>query len=135
MKKYLAVLALAGVLAACGGGSGSSSSADTSKGSSSTTSTTSDPSSDPNYAKGLALVSSNDCLTCHDIAAKKIGPAYVDVANKYAGVDTAENYLANKIINGGSGVWGSTPMTPHPALAVDSAKQIVKYIMLLKTAK
>lgn len=130
MKKYLAVLALAGVFAACGGGSGENTKDTTAA---ATTAPSSDPSSNPDYQKGLALVTSNDCLTCHDIASKKIGPAYQEVANKYAGVDTAENYLANKIIAGGSGVWGATPMSAHPNLPLDSAKQIVKYIMLLKT--
>lgn len=132
MKKYLAVLALAGVLAACGGGSGDGKGKDSS-GTSSTTAATSDPSSNPDYAKGLAIAQSSDCFTCHDIANKKIGPPYQDVANKYAGNDTALNYLANKVIAGGSGVWGATPMQAHPNLSVDSAKQIVKYILLLKT--
>ncbi|HWB25086.1 MAG TPA: c-type cytochrome [Chitinophagaceae bacterium] len=128
MKKYLAVLALAGVFAACGGGSGSGSSGDSTASSSSSGG---DITTNPDYQKGLALVQENDCLTCHAIADKKIGPPYVEVAKKYAGNDTAVNYLANKIIAGGSGVWGATPMTPHPALALDSAKQIVKYILLL----
>jgi cytochrome c len=79
------------------------------------------------------MIASSDCLTCHDVATKKIGPAYQDVANKYAGVDTAVDYLAHKVIKGGSGVWGTTPMTPHPTLSLDSAKQMVKYVLLLKT--
>jgi cytochrome c len=132
LKKYLAVFALAGVFAACGGGSGSSKSGDSTS-ATSTSSSSGDISANPDYQKGLALVESNDCSTCHTIADKKIGPPYQDVANKYAGNDTALNYLANKIISGGTGVWGTTPMTPHPALALDSAKQIVKYILLLKT--
>lgn len=131
MKKYLAVLALAGILAACGGGSGSGKGGDSSG--TTTAPATSDPSSNPDYAKGLAIAQSTDCFTCHDISSKKIGPPYQDVANKYAGNDTALNYLANKIIAGGSGVWGATPMAAHANLSVDSAKQIVKYILLLKT--
>lgn len=133
MKKYLAVLALAGIFAACGSGGEKKEGGDTTK-----QATTPPPasggdlSSNPVYQKGLALVGSNDCLTCHDITTKKIGPAYVEVAKKYAGVDTAENYLAHKIIAGGSGVWGATPMTPHASLPVDSAKAIVQYILLLK---
>lgn len=130
MKKYLAVLALAGIFTACGGGSSTDNGKDTTASTSSTSGT--DITTNPDYQKGLALVESNDCLTCHNIADKKIGPPYVDVAKKYAGVDTAVDYLAHKIISGGSGVWGATQMTPHPALALDSAKQIVKYILLLK---
>jgi cytochrome c len=133
LKKYLVTIALAGVLAACGGGSGEKKATD----SSATTATTSggggDLSSNPDYTKGLDLIAKNDCLTCHDIATKKIGPAYQEVANKYAGVDTAVEYLSKKVIAGGSGVWGAVPMTPHPALSPDDAKSLVKYILLLKT--
>ena len=123
MKKYLAALALVGILAACGGGS------DVKKGGDSSA----DLSSNPDYVKGLDLIGKNDCLTCHNITGPKIGPAYDSVANMYANMDTAVEHLAKKIIAGGSGVWGSTPMTPHATLALDSAKQIVKYILLLKT--
>jgi len=129
LKKYLAFLAVAGVFVACSCGGND----DKPKGGPTPPPPNSgDITAKPEYQKGLALVGSNDCLTCHDITTKKIGPAYVEVAKKYAGVDTAENYLANKIIAGGSGVWGATPMTPHAQLPLDSAKAIVQYIMLLK---
>ncbi len=132
MKKYLAFLAVAGVFVACscGGGSGTTGGVDTTK--KETPATGGDITTSEVYKKGIALVGSNDCLTCHDMTSKKIGPAYNEVAKKYAGVDTAVNYLANKIIAGGSGVWGATPMTPHASLPVDSAKAIVEFIMLLK---
>jgi len=132
LKKYLAVLALAGVFAACGGGSGSTKSGDSTAASSS--SSAGDITANPDYIKGLALVQNNDCLTCHTISDPKVGPPYEKVAAKYAGVDTAVDYLAKKILSGGEGVWGATKMTPHPALPLDSAKQIVKYILLLKPA-
>src|SRR4029078_1504218 len=92
-----------------------------------------DVSSNPDYKAGLKMIAASDCLTCHEVAAKKIGPAYEEVADKYAGVDTAVDYLAHKVIHGGSGVWGNVPMTPHPNLTLDSAKQMVKYVLLLKT--
>ena len=78
------------------------------------------------------MIAASDCLTCHEVDSKKIGPAYHDVANKYAGSDTAVDYLAHKIIHGGSGVWGTVPMTPHPTLSLDSARQMAKYVLLLK---
>jgi len=131
LKKYLVLIAITGILAACGGGGGSKPASDSSA--TASTSGGGDLSSNPDYIKGLDLISRNDCLTCHDIATKKIGPAYQDVANKYAGVDTAVDYLAKKIVSGGTGVWGAIPMTPHPALALDSAKALVKYVLLLKT--
>ncbi|MEO8860586.1 MAG: c-type cytochrome [Ginsengibacter sp.] len=94
--------------------------------------TANDLSSNPDYQKGLALVAKSNCLTCHKINEKLIGPAYKDVANKYAGNDTALNYLAHKVITGGKGVWGEVAMTPHPELSLDDATQMVKYILLLK---
>ena len=92
-----------------------------------------DITANPDYQKGLALVAQSDCLTCHKISEKLTGPAYQDVANKYAGSDTAVKYLTGKIIKGGKGVWGTVPMTPHPILAGADAKEMVKYILLLKT--
>ena len=81
---------------------------------------------------GEALVKGSDCLACHNVTKKIVGPAYVNVAAKYAA--TAENidYLAGKIIEGGSGVWGAIPMSPHPAISKDDAKEMAKYILSLK---
>lgn len=91
-----------------------------------------DPSKNPDYQKGLALIGANDCLTCHKVDETAIGPAYRDVANKYTADDATINMLADKIIKGGSGVWGSAPMTAHDALSKDDAKQMVKYVLLLR---
>ncbi len=90
-----------------------------------------DPSSNPDYQKGLELIAKSDCLTCHKIDEKLTGPSYKDVAAKYAGSDTAVNYLSEKIIKGGSGVWGEVMMTPHPTLSKEDAEQMAKYILLL----
>ena len=89
-------------------------------------------SKNPDYQKGLALIGANDCLTCHKVAETSTGPAYRDVANKYTADDATINMLADKIIKGGSGVWGSVPMTAHDALSKDDAKAMVKYVLLLK---
>jgi len=92
-----------------------------------------DLSKNPDYQKGLELVSKNDCFTCHQIDDKLNGPPYREVANKYAGMpDTIVTHLAHKVISGGSGVWGEIMMTPHPALSEADAEAIVKYILLLK---
>lgn len=93
-----------------------------------------DLSQNPDYQKGLTLVSKNDCLTCHKIDETLTGPAYSEVANKYAAntSDTVINYLAGKIISGGKGVWGETFMTPHPGVSKEDAEAMVKYILLLK---
>ena len=92
-----------------------------------------DPSSNPDYKAGLALVAKNDCLTCHAVKEKITGPAYVEVAAKYAGAaDTTITRLAQTIIQGGKGHWGEVPMTPPPTVTEDDAKAMVKYILLLK---
>ncbi|HEY6504645.1 MAG TPA: c-type cytochrome [Chitinophagaceae bacterium] len=91
-----------------------------------------DLSSNPDYQAGLAVIAKSDCLTCHKVDEKIQGPTYRDVANKYAGMgDTIVAHLAKKIIEGGSGVWGEIPMTPH-ALTDEDAQAAVKYILLLK---
>jgi len=131
LKKYFLTFAIASLIIACGNNSSNNnSSADSSAAS---TSSTADVTTNPDYKKGLALIAQSDCLTCHKISEKLTGPAYQDVANKYAGVDTAVTYLAHKVIAGGSGVWGTIPMTPHPQLSEADAEQMVKYILLLKT--
>lgn len=88
--------------------------------------------SNPDYQKGMELIAGSDCLTCHKVSAKLTGPSYKDVAAKYENNDENIALLAEKIIKGGQGNWGSIPMTPHPSLSEDDAKQMVKYILLLK---
>ena len=132
MKKYFVSAALMALIAACGGGTSTDASKDTSSATTTAPATT-DVSANPDYKAGLALIAKSDCLTCHKVAEKLIGPAYQDVANKYAGQDTAIAYLSKKIIAGGSGVWGSVPMAAHAQLAQADVEQMVKYILLLKT--
>ena len=92
-----------------------------------------DVSSHPDYQKGVELVAKNDCLSCHKVEEKVLGPGYRQVANKYENNDSTVTMLAQKVIKGGQGVWGQVPMTPHPQLSEADAKQMVKYIMLLKS--
>ena len=80
--------------------------------------------------KGLELIGASDCTTCHAIKEKKIGPAYIDVSKKYTEADV--DSLVSKVIHGGQGVWGSIPMTAHPNLSQEDAKQMVLYILSLK---
>jgi len=122
MKKYLAAMAAILLMTACG-----SSESKPAPGAEKVV----DNSSNPDYQKGLALIAKNDCLTCHKVSEKLVGPAYRDVANKYTSADIS--MLADKVMKGGSGVWGQIPMAPHAALSKEDAEQIVKYILLLKT--
>lgn len=81
-------------------------------------------------AAGLALIEASDCRTCHHNDNKLIGPSYKEVADKYSEADI--DYLAEKILDGGKGVWGEVPMTPHPGMNKEDAKSMVKYILSLK---
>jgi cytochrome c len=105
------------------------------KESTSAASSITDLSSNPDYQKGLELIAKSDCLTCHKVSEKLIGPAYKEVAAKYENTEENITMLAGKIIKGGQGVWGQIPMTAHPQLSESDAKQMVKYILLLKSAK
>ena len=129
MKKViLSAVILATIAVSCGGGEEKKEGAETK-----TTATTSGASDNPDYKAGLELVGQNQCITCHKIDEKLTGPAYRDVANKYAGADDATiTKLAQKVISGGSGVWGEVPMTPHPNVSEADAKTMVKYILSLK---
>jgi len=92
-----------------------------------------DVTKNPDYQKGFDLVWASNCKTCHTVSDPLTGPPYKEVAVKYAGADaSAVEGLADKIINGGGGVWGQIPMTPHPEISKDDAKAMVKYILLLK---
>src|SRR5690606_9021649 len=87
------------------------------------------PAVDP-AVRGLALIEGSDCLSCHKVDTKLIGPSYQEVAAKYTEADIDK--LAQKILDGGKGVWGDIPMTAHPGLSNEDAKQMVKYILSLK---
>jgi cytochrome c len=87
------------------------------------------------YDKGLNLVATSDCLTCHDINKKITGPSYAEIANKYEVTDANITMLAGKIITGGKGNWGEIPMTPHADLSEEEAKTMVKYVLSLKNAQ
>ena len=82
--------------------------------------------------RGLELIGASDCTTCHAIDKKNIGPAYVDVAAKYENTPAVIDTLISKVIHGGSGNWGTVPMTPHPTLPEADVREMVKYIMSLK---
>ncbi|ROH97884.1 c-type cytochrome [Chryseobacterium daecheongense] len=81
-------------------------------------------------AEGKSLVEGTDCLGCHKLDSKLVGPAYQEVAAKYTEADIDQ--LAQKIIDGGKGVWGDIPMTPHAGMSKENAQKMVKYILSLK---
>ncbi|MFN2572275.1 MAG: PQQ-dependent sugar dehydrogenase, partial [Gemmatimonadales bacterium] len=88
------------------------------------------PSASP-AAQGWQLIEGGDCLSCHQLNRKSIGPAYRDVARKYLADTTAMARLSKKIREGGSGVWGPVAMPAHPALSATQTDAMVAYIMSL----
>lgn len=123
MKKYLFVVSVFILIAACGGSN-----------SDKKETTIKDLSQNPDYKAGLALVSEpgNLCLTCHMIDEKLTGPAYRDVANKYENTNANIKMLAEKVMKGSVGVWGDIIMPPNTSVTEEEAEAIVKYILLLK---
>lgn len=87
------------------------------------------------FLKGKGLMEKSDCKACHVIDKKSIGPTYRDVAKKYQDDPKAVDYLAQKIINGGGGVWGDVNMAAHPQISMDDAREMVKYILSLESIK
>jgi cytochrome c len=144
MKKTFIVLGLSLVIAACGGGKSTTGSADSTNAANKTAATTNSDAAQDTAAShngtektagtpssaGAQLIAKSDCGTCHKEQEKLIGPAFVDVAKKYTSADV--DSLADKIIKGGSGHWGTVPMSPHPAISADDAKSMVKFILSLK---
>ena len=81
--------------------------------------------------EGKGLLAKSDCLACHKVDTKVVGPAYNEVAKKYPATEANYNALTDKVIAGGSGVWGASMMTPHPQLAKADVKKMVQYILSL----
>ncbi|WP_111671305.1 c-type cytochrome [Algoriphagus litoralis] len=128
------LIALAGMTFACGGGEKA-------------TETTAEPAAavpakemsleekyqnDPIYIKGLEKLKASDCTSCHMVERKIVGPSYAEVAAKYESTEENVTMLATKVIQGGVGVWGEVPMPAHPGLSEEDAKDMIRYVLLLK---
>ena len=83
---------------------------------------------------GKSLMQSLDCKSCHKENEKSVGPSFVQIADKYSKDRGARNNLIDKIIKGGSGVWGENAMAAHPNLPVSDVDQIVRWILSLSSA-
>ena len=79
-----------------------------------------------------ALAEQKNCLACHQTDKKLVGPAYKEVAAKYAGQKDAAAKLAEKIQKGGTGVWGQIPMPANPQVNADEAMTLATWILSLK---
>jgi cytochrome c len=81
---------------------------------------------------GLALAQQQNCMSCHSVTRNFMGPALRDVAAKYAGKADAQTYLAHKIMEGSSGVWGKVPMPANTQLTPVQAATLAGWILTLK---
>jgi cytochrome c len=79
-----------------------------------------------------ALAKAKNCMACHAVDKKLVGPAYKDIAKKYAGDANAADMLATKIQKGGAGVWGAIPMPANPQVSDAEAKKLATWVLGLK---
>jgi len=82
-------------------------------------------------ADAEALAKAKGCYACHAVNAKQVGPAFKDVAKKYAGKPDAAAYLSERIKKGGAGVWGNVPMPPQNVTDEES-KKLAEWVLSLK---
>ena len=79
-----------------------------------------------------ALAQSKNCMTCHAVDKKLVGPAYKEVALKYASDKAAADKLAVKIVKGSQGVWGPVPMPANPQVSEADAKKLAAWVLTQK---
>jgi cytochrome c len=79
-----------------------------------------------------ALATAKNCMACHAVDKKLVGPAYKEVAAKYAADKSAGDKLAAKILKGGSGVWGAVPMPANAQVNEAEAKKLAAWVLSLK---
>jgi cytochrome c len=79
-----------------------------------------------------ALATAKNCMTCHAVDKKLVGPSYKEVAAKYAGQGGAVDKLAAKIVKGGSGVWGPVPMPANAQVNEAEAKKLAAWVLSQK---
>jgi cytochrome c len=77
----------------------------------------------------MQLATAKNCMACHAVEKKLVGPSYKDVAAKYAGQKDAVDKLSVKVIKGGSGVWGPVPMPANAQVSPDEARKLVSWIL------
>ena len=78
------------------------------------------------------LAQKKGCMACHQLQTKVVGPAYKDVAAKYAKDKDAAKKLAEKVIKGGSGVWGPVPMPANTQVSAAEAKDLAQWVLKVK---
>ena len=82
--------------------------------------------------QGEVLIAYSDCYTCHKEDKDSVGPAFKDIAERYPVQQAYIDMLAQKVISGGKGSWGSATMSPHPKVSLEEARLMVNYILSFK---
>ncbi len=77
-----------------------------------------------------ALATSKNCMACHAVDKKLVGPSFKDIAKKYD--KSASDKLAEKVIKGGSGAWGPVPMPANPQVSADESKKLAAWVLAAK---
>ena len=80
----------------------------------------------------LQLATARNCMACHAVDKKLVGPSYKDVAAKYSGQKDATDKLAAKVMKGGAGAWGPVPMPANPQVSADEARRLVAWVLTQK---
>ena len=81
--------------------------------------------------EGATLIKRSDCTTCHKPDVKLVGPSFKDIAAKYPNTEENIAKLTEKVMSGGSGVWGPVPMPPHPQVKDEDIKTIISWVLSL----
>lgn len=80
----------------------------------------------------LKLATDKNCMACHSVDKKVVGPAYKDIAVKYAAQKDSVDYLAGKILKGGANAWGPIPMPANAQVNAAEAKTLATWVMSLR---
>ncbi|CAB3769415.1 c-type cytochrome [Paraburkholderia humisilvae] len=91
-----------------------------------------EPAAHAETSPGLTLAQQENCLSCHSVTRRVMGPSLHDIAARYAARSDASQYLAHKIIEGSTGVWGAVPMPANTQVTPDEAEQLASWILTLK---
>ena len=83
----------------------------------------------PDPAEVNQILTKNACLACHSVENKMIGPAYREVAEKYADDENAAETIAQHVRQGSSGIWGPIPMPPNPGISDDDLAKVVEWVL------
>ena len=86
----------------------------------------------PEVLNENGLMKKSDCYSCHTNDNKLVGPSFKEIAQKYSSSPDNIKLLVDKVINGGSGVWGQVPMQAHSQMSDNEAQEMINYILALK---